>query len=144
MHLSPRPGSSWSHFQRGGLDYLALTSLLDARHSLIVYLWNGSQFNLYTNTTTDAGTVMAGDFFLAADGLCYGVVAMPYDMSVGIYRFENGTGALPDRLGPVAVAAEGRVEFPEPYSQGEAYDFDPLPGPLGLLHAVSSGLVPES
>lgn len=86
---------------------------------------------------------MAGDFFLSADGLCYGVVAMPYDMSVGIYRFENGTGALPDRLGPLAVA-EGRVEFPEPYSQGEAYDFDPLPGPLGVLHPVSSGLVPES
>ena len=133
--------SSWTHFERGGLHYLALTNLdSEEENALKIYAWNGTGFYLYHNLTTDGDAVVASDFFTAG-GLFYGIISLPDESMVQLYQFVSDSGAAPSRLGPAQVGSSvpGQALFDQVYSLGHAFDFHTLPE--GELDGASSGPV---
>jgi hypothetical protein len=133
-------GSSWTHFERAGIHFVALTTLEDKSDCAVsIYVWNGARFDFYTATACGQ-KVIASDFF-TADGLFYGVVSMPLEFSVSLFRFESDTGAVQERFGPVSVK-EGQAVYKDlDYSLQEACYF--YTKPEGLLQPVSTGPVSE-
>jgi hypothetical protein len=145
QEFSTAGASSWTHFERSGLHYLAVTNLDDAHeHTLRIYAWNitgnVTGFDLYTVVTTEGQPVMASDFFTAA-GLFYGIVSLPEESTVELYEFVSSSGDGPTLLSPALLGAEGSGQaiFEKPYSLEDAFYFRTQPE--GQLTGVSSGPV---
>ena len=130
-------GSSWTHFERGGHDFLALTSLDGSEEdAIMIFDWNGTAFDVYTNVTTNGQTVIAGAFFTAPGGY-YSVMALPQSSSVNLYKFVSANGAVPAISAPQQAVA-GQFTFNSfSYTDGEYYDFNTEPE--GVLDPVASG-----
>ena len=98
-------GSSWTHFERGGRHYMAITMLeravSTASNTMMIYRWNGTLFEYYSAPQLGE-KALAGDFF-AIQGTFYAVVSLPLNMTVSLFRFENATGGVPERFGPRAL-----------------------------------------
>jgi len=132
-------GSSWTHFERGGRHYLALTNLDGSeKDSMMIFSWNGTAFDFYNNATTDGQAVIAADFFTGAGGY-YSVMALAQDSSVNLYKFVSSDGAVPGKVGPLSPIAGQLALSSLSYTPGELYDF--RTDPEGHLHPVASGPV---